>query len=124
MALSYDFVGDLAETTALLWPDGQIKANQPLQLGTVVDRLQSIKRPAAAEQMKLWLDDLPEAQRWALLKLATGGMRVGVSARMVRLSIADAYNKPVEEIEEIRPIIQHPAPLPSPAVLPVQESCR
>ena len=107
-ALSYDFVGDLAETTALLWPDGQIKANQPLQLGTVVDRLQSIKRPAAAEQMKMWLDDLPEAQRWALLKLATGGMRVGVSARMVRLSIADAYDKPVEEIEEIWPLLTPP----------------
>ena len=107
-ALSYDFVGDLAETTALVWPERDRVNRGPLLLREVVEQLQLASRPAASELVKGWLYNLPEAQRWALLKLATGGMRVGVSARMARLALADAYNTPVEQIEEIWPIISVP----------------
>ena len=37
-AWSYDFVGDLAETVALIWP-GRPGANRPPQLAEVVERL-------------------------------------------------------------------------------------
>lgn len=107
-ALSYDFVGDLAETTALLWPERTLVNAEPLILRDVVAQLEAANRTTASELIRDWLYNLPEAQRWALLKLATGGMRVGVSARMVRLAIADAYDKPVEDIEEIWPILSIP----------------
>jgi DNA ligase 1 len=38
--------------------------------------------------------------RYALIKLATGGMRVGVSARLAKTAFAIAFNVPVEEVEE------------------------
>ena len=107
-AYSYDFVGDLAETAALLWPERERVNTPSLNLSEVVYALQSAKRADAPELVRDWLYQMPEAERWALLKLATGGMRVGVSARMVRLAIAEAYNASVEEIEEIWPILSTP----------------
>src|SRR6202012_6069041 len=39
--------------------------------------------------------------RWALLKLLTGGLRVGVSARLAKQALADLGGVDVAEIEEI-----------------------
>ena len=36
-----------------------------------------------------WLDALDATGRWALLKLVTGGLRVGVSARIAKLALAE-----------------------------------
>ena len=109
-AQSYDFVGDLAETTALIWP----RTNQKGQnhhgphLAEVVETLRIAKPDDAETIIATWLDQLDETARWGLLKLITGGMRVGVSARMVRLALAAAFDKTVEDIEEIWPLITPP----------------
>ncbi len=39
--------------------------------------------------------------RHALLKLVTGGLRVGVSARIAKLALADYGRQPPAEIEEL-----------------------
>ena len=39
--------------------------------------------------------------RWALIKLVTGGLRVGVSARLAKQALADLGGKEVNEIEEV-----------------------
>ena len=39
--LSYDYVGDLAETVSLIWPDDGTAAETPLRLGDVVAALQT-----------------------------------------------------------------------------------
>lgn len=48
-----------------------------------------------------WLDGLDATGRWALLKLITGGLRIGVSARLARVALAQAFDTAVEEIEEV-----------------------
>ena len=99
-ALSYDFVGDLAETVALIWPE-RPGANRPPGLAEVVERLGAAKRGEAAGLIAGWLDGLDATGRWALLKLVTGGMRVGVSARLAKAALARLGGASLEEIEEV-----------------------
>ncbi|MGB1026739.1 MAG: cisplatin damage response ATP-dependent DNA ligase, partial [Rhodospirillaceae bacterium] len=101
-ALSYDYVGDLAETVALLWPSPPTPqtANTAPSLSNVVERLQTAGRTEVPGLVSAWLDSLDEDGRWALLKLLTGGLRVGVSARLARLAFADWAGKPIEQVEE------------------------
>ncbi|MGH6972914.1 MAG: cisplatin damage response ATP-dependent DNA ligase [Caulobacteraceae bacterium] len=100
-AWSYDFVGDLAETVALVWPS-QSGANREPELSEVVEALRAALRGRAQSLIEGWLDALPDAVgRWALLKLLTGGLRVGVSARLAKQAAADMGGVEVAEIEEV-----------------------
>lgn len=98
-ALSYDYVGDLAETTALLW-QSQNEAAAP-RLADVVETLRRAGRTEVRGLVAGWLDGLDATGRWALLKLITGGLRIGVSARLARVALAQAFDATVEEIEEL-----------------------
>jgi DNA ligase-1 len=99
-ALSYDFVGDLAETVALIWPS-QPGANREPELPEVVDTLRSAGRAEVQRLLEAWLDALDADGRWALLKLLTGGLRVGVSARLAKQALADLGGIAIGEIEEV-----------------------
>ena len=99
-ALSYDFVGDLAETVALIWPI-RPGANREPELPEVVDALRSASRAEVQRLLEDWLDALDADGRWALLKLLTGGLRVGVSARLAKQALADLGGIDVAEIEEV-----------------------
>ncbi|HCJ19474.1 MAG TPA: ATP-dependent DNA ligase, partial [Hyphomonas sp.] len=77
--LSYDYVGDMAETVSLVWP-GERRANRPPPLAEIVEALDGVTRPEAQRLVANWLDGLDPTGRWALLKLITGGLRIGVSA--------------------------------------------
>ena len=98
-ALSYDFVGDLAETIALIWP-ATGPADDP-SLGEVVDTLRATSRREAPQLVERLLDRLDASGRFALLKLVTGGLRVGVSARLAKQALADLGGREVGEIEEV-----------------------
>lgn len=105
--LSYDFVGDLSETAALLWPapadsPATAGANRaPLTLSEVVRELSATGKLGLPRQLGLWLDALDETGRWALLKLITGSLRIGVSARLAKTALADLGGKTANEIEEV-----------------------
>jgi len=99
-ALSYDYVGDLAETVSLVWP-AKPGANREPDLSEVVDALRGATRPQVQKLLEGWLDALDADGRWALLKLLTGGLRVGVSARLAKQACADMGDVEVSEIEEI-----------------------
>ena len=99
-ALSYDYVGDLAETVSLVWP-AKPGANREPDLSEVVDALRGATRPQVQKLLEGWLDALDADGRWALLKLLTGGLRVGVSARLAKQACADMGGVEVGEIEEI-----------------------
>jgi DNA ligase-1 len=99
-ALSYDFVGDLAETVALVWP-AKPGANAEPELPEVVDALRSAARREVPQLLERWLDALDADGRWALLKLLTGGLRVGVSARLAKQALAQLGNVPTADIEEL-----------------------
>ncbi|MBM3603365.1 MAG: cisplatin damage response ATP-dependent DNA ligase [Alphaproteobacteria bacterium] len=97
-AMSYDFVGDLAETIALLWNtdrDEDVPLREAVALLTDTGRA---RLPAAIAGM---LDRLGPSQRLAFLKLATGNMRVGLSARMARMALAAMGAPEVKDLEEI-----------------------
>jgi DNA ligase-1 len=99
-AWSYDYVGDLAETVALIWP-ARPGANREPELSEVVDALAAAGRGEVPGLIEAWLDALDADGRWALLKLVTGGMRVGLSARLAKQAAADLGAVPVGEVEEI-----------------------
>ncbi|WP_306140727.1 cisplatin damage response ATP-dependent DNA ligase [Roseibium sp. MMSF_3412] len=104
-ALSYDFVGDLSETIALMWPAGDDgAATEPrdsLPLSAVVETLETAGKTDVPRLLTGWLDRLDETGRWALLKLVTGGLRVGVSARLAKTAIARLGGLDVAQIEEV-----------------------
>jgi DNA ligase-1 len=99
-ALSYDFVGDLAETVALVWP-ARPGANREPELPEVVESLRTASRREVPQLLERWLDALDATGRWALLKLLTGGLRVGVSARLAKQALAGLGDVPVSDIEEV-----------------------
>ncbi len=99
-ALSYDYVGDLAETAALIWPAEGGDAPPP-SVASVIDTLNEAKRNAVPGLIEGWLDSLDSSGRFALLKLVTGGLRVGVSARLAKTALARVGGFPVEQVEEI-----------------------
>ncbi|MFI0395065.1 cisplatin damage response ATP-dependent DNA ligase [Paracoccus jiaweipingae] len=98
-AASYDFVGDLAETIALIWPE--TGTTQTLDLPDLVAELQSTAKSDLPALIAGRLDALPPPERYAYLKLATGGLRVGVSARLARAALAEYGALPLTEVEEI-----------------------
>ena len=98
--LSYDYVGDLAETVALIWPTRH-GANREPDLSEVIDALNEAKRGEVQGLLEGWLDALDADGRWALLKLVTGGLRVGVSARLAWQAAADFGGVEVPDIQEI-----------------------
>ncbi len=101
--MSRDYVGDLAETAALLWPK---PAGAPdlddgsLRIGAVVERLSGLGRADAPGALAAMLDHLDSSGRYALLKLATGELRVGISARLAKVALAEAYAIDIDEVEE------------------------
>jgi DNA ligase-1 len=99
-AYSYDYVGDLAETMALVWPEKHGANRAPL-LSEVVERLLSASRSEGPKLVERWLDSLDASGRWALIKLVTGGLRIGVSARLTKQALADLGGKTINEIEEL-----------------------
>ena len=117
--LSRDYVGDTAETIALMWEDtprdtlrapaaaaaadgateGRGAVGAP-RLGEVVAELVQIDRHALPARLESWLDGLGATERWALLKLLTGALRVGISARLAKTAVAEMGGRTVAEIEE------------------------
>jgi DNA ligase 1 len=173
--LSYDYVGDLSETVALMWPkavhrdesmlghpspqpspargegaglhpgqlartkskatsadpsvpsplagEGQgggsrgLDANDeqrghnnppPPTLTEVVTTLRTLGKTELPKQLARWLDELDETGRWALLKLVTGAMRIGVSARLAKTAAANLGDKDAHDVELMWPGLTPP----------------
>jgi DNA ligase 1 len=159
-ALSYDYVGDLSETVALMWPksssplpprsggegsgEGGLSARTagsesaalpptpdpsppramrveggekiapchnnppPPTLTEVVTTLRTLGKTELPAQLARWLDELDETGRWALLKLVTGAMRIGVSARLAKTAAAALGDKDPHDIELMWPGLAPP----------------
>jgi DNA ligase-1 len=109
-ALSYDYVGDLSETAALMWPapaKGAGKATIP-SLSHVVTTLAALGKAELPAQLAAWLDALDETGRWALLKLVTGALRIGVSARLAKTAVAAIGDREPDEVELLWPSLEPP----------------
>jgi ATP-dependent DNA ligase len=106
--LSFDYVGDLSETVALMWPQAPQAGQDAPTLTEVVAKLGALGKSELPGQLARWLDALDETGRWALLKLVTGGLRIGVSARLAKTAVALLGDKDADEIELIWPAIEPP----------------
>ena len=147
--LSYDYVGDLSETVALMWPSSPLPTRSggegsgvgrlsnsnsvssgypppqpspargegvtaghnnppPPTLTEVVTTLRTLGKTELPKQLARWLDELDETGRWALLKLVTGAMRIGVSARLAKTAAAALGDKDPYEVELIWPGLTPP----------------
>ena len=133
--LSYDYVGDLSETVALMWKarmqsDGapepgdaersasatqmrgpnaaDARQDGELLLSSVVTALSSLSKADLPGHLARWLDQLDETGRWALLKVVTGELRIGVSARLAKTAAAALGDKDPQEIELIWPAMRPP----------------
>ncbi|CAN5437373.1 cisplatin damage response ATP-dependent DNA ligase [soil metagenome] len=102
--MSRDYVGDTAETVALLWPEPIVPVDSSkgeLGLADAVDRLAMLSRSDTPAVLASMLDRLDAEERFALLKMATGAMRIGVSARLAKTALASAFAIDVEAVEEV-----------------------
>jgi len=102
-AYSYDYVGDLAETVSLVWParEGRVLHNADPSLSEAVSALLEAGRANGPSVFAALLDRLDAPSRFALIKLVTGGLRIGVSARLAKQALADFGRVDVAEIEEL-----------------------
>ncbi len=157
-ALSYDYLGDLSETVALMWPKTPLPPRSggegsgvgggaaiteaafpadspptpdpsppratrvgggertvlghnsppPPTLTEVVTTLRTLGKTELPRQLTRWLDELDETGRWALLKLVTGAMRIGISARLAKTAAAELGGKDPHEIELMWPGLTPP----------------
>jgi DNA ligase-1 len=69
----------------------------------VIETLSTLGKSQLPAQLARWLDALDETGRWALLKLVTGGLRIGVSARLAKTAAAALGDKEPNEVEIIWP---------------------
>jgi len=107
--LSYDYVGDLSETVALMWPaDPAHRPNATPSLSDVIETLSTLGKFQLPGQLARWLDALDETGRWALLKLVTGALRIGVSARLAKTAAASLGGHDPNEIEILWPGLRPP----------------
>ncbi|KQM21834.1 cisplatin damage response ATP-dependent DNA ligase [Novosphingobium sp. Leaf2] len=97
--LSREYVGDSAETASLLWPEPP-NAPSPPTVAEAVDALSRMTRATVMSDLPKLLDRLDANGRYALLKLATGAMRIGISARLAKTAFAQAFDVAVEDVEE------------------------
>jgi DNA ligase-1 len=105
----YAHVGDLAETVALLSRPAAAAAVAPQPerpakgLAEWVDRvlaLRSADDPDRAAIVRGWLEAMDPDERFVLLKLLTGALRVGISRGLVVRAVAEHAGLPRERVAE------------------------
>ena len=103
--MSRDYVGDSAETISLLWQtsaEGEPEIDDAtVSIAKAIERLRTASKMDAPKVLAELLDHLDASGRYALLKLAMGALRVGISARLAKQALADAFGIDVEAVEEV-----------------------
>ena len=102
-ALSYDYVGEMSETVAHIWPKNprSVILNRLPPLHEVIHEFQTRGKAQIRDYLALLLDNMTAPERWALLKLGTATLRIGMSARSVKHVLAAFGGVSIGEIEEV-----------------------
>src|SRR5438309_509062 len=102
--MSRDYVGDTAETMALLWPkfEGEPEVDDAtIRISDAIDRPRSASKMDAPQVLARMLDHLDASGRFALLKLALGELRVGINARLAKQALSQAFGLELDAVEEV-----------------------
>ena len=100
---SYDYVGELSETVALIWnknPEENFEAEN-FSLTDIIQKFENSKKSEVRKLLFNLLGYYNPQQRWALIKLGTRGLRIGISARFLKKILAQFGGKDIQEIEEV-----------------------
>ncbi len=98
--LSHDFVGDLAETLALSW-ERRPGANREPELCEIIDAVSGLRGEALCAQVERLLDALDTDERWAFLKLLTGGAAKLLTPKQARRALSVWGGKAQTELEAV-----------------------
>ena len=88
--------------------EGEEKNQEKLTLSVIIETLSTLGKTELPRQLARWLDALDETGRWALIKLVTGGLRVGVSARLAKAAVAALGATDARDIELLWPGLAPP----------------
>ncbi|MGB6229451.1 MAG: cisplatin damage response ATP-dependent DNA ligase [Litorimonas sp.] len=101
--LSRHYVGEMSETVALAWPQSPdpVRLNRLPDLHEVIEEFKVRDKAGIRDYLIVLLDNMAPHQRWALLKLGTRGLRIGMSARTVKKTLANMKGVDVGVIEEL-----------------------
>ena len=112
--MSRDYVGDTAETIALLWPKREGEPPEvddaTIRITDAIERLRSASKLEAPRVLASMLDHLDASGRFALLKLALGELRVGINARLAKQALAQAFGLELDAVEEVWHGLKPPFP--------------
>jgi len=100
---SYAVVGDLAETIALLLPEPIVKIEAEslhVWMEKELPRLSSLDEQAQIELLSAWWKSLDRLHRFLLIKLITGGFRMGVARNLIIKAMARAFEQSETSIAE------------------------
>ena len=100
LRLSLEFVGDPAETAALVWPESGA-APCPPPLAEVAPALAGASRQAAPGLLARWFDRSDMPVRRALAQLAAGRAAKDVTPRLARKALAAAFAADLGAVEEV-----------------------
>ena len=98
--MSYDYVGDLGETIALIWPHREAGGDLP-SLTELIELFNTTSKSELPNLIGALLTRAEIHERWALVKLATGALRIGVSARLAMTALAEMSGIELQAIEEV-----------------------
>ena len=95
---SYAIVGDLAETIALVLPEGSAGDDRPLaEWIAEIKGLAALEEPARRDWIVAAWAGLATGERFVFNKLLTGGFRMGVSRKLMTRALARATG--IDELE-------------------------
>jgi DNA ligase-1 len=67
----------------------------------MTNKLKNLKKNNLDETIENLLSVTNDTERWAIIKLISGGLRVGVSSRLTKSALAQFSNKNLDDIEKI-----------------------
>jgi DNA ligase-1 len=105
--MSRDYVGDLAETVALIWPE-RPGANRIPGVSELIETVEQAGKSELPGILSGWFDAMTSTERWATIKLITGALRIGVSARLAKTALARYAGIEPDAIEEVWHAVEAP----------------
>ena len=83
---SYDYVGDFAETFSLLWPQKKTK-KESISLSYLMDKILNLNdKKLLIEFLESIFNKVSSNEIYAIIKILTGGLRIGVSDGILKES--------------------------------------
>ena len=96
---SYDYVGDLAETFSLLWPKS--KEKKTISFFCFMKSIEKYNnKESLINFLEKTFDNISSNEIYAIIKILTGGLRVGVSEGILKECLVEQGVRNKFEIEE------------------------